>query len=152
MKKLFFMSLEIRPKQSVSILIADDDEDERTLLTYAFNDIGVHCQEIVRFVEDGEALLSCLHALTPGSYPNLIVLDINMPKMDGIQTLKVLKRSPEYQHIPVMVFSTLADEKQIPEILKLGAISVDLKSLDYANTVHLARKFFDYACAGKPLP
>lgn len=152
MKKIFFMNLEIRPQQSVSILIADDDEDERTLLTYAFNDIGVPCEETVRFVEDGEALLSCLHTLAPVSYPNLIVLDINMPKLDGIQTLKVLKTSPEYQRIPVMVFSTLADERQIPEILKLGAVSVDLKSRDYAHTIHLARKFFDYACTGKSTP
>jgi len=66
-----------------------------------------------------EALTNLNDALIP--LPDAIFLDLNMPGLDGKQCLAELKRTPFLQHIPVVIYSTTSDKKEIQETLKMGA-------------------------------
>lgn len=66
-----------------------------------------------------EALTSLNDVLIP--LPDAIFLDLNMPGLDGKQCLAELKRTPSLQHIPVVIYSTTSDKKEIQETLKMGA-------------------------------
>lgn len=132
-------------QESLSILIADDDEDERMFLLSAFKEIGIPSLDVLHFEENGELLLGYLKLLLPHQYPSLIVLDVNMPLMGGPETLKVLKSDNSYKDIPVMMFSTVRSEADAQKYIKLGAVSFDEKSNTHTGVITLARKFFDYA-------
>jgi len=111
------------------LLVADDDADDRYLLKSAFDESGIRGS--ILFVEDGLDLLDFLtqtgrhiHQL---KMPGLILLDLNMPKKDGRTVLKELKSRPEYQHIPVVVFSTSKSPDEIRQLYRLGANSFIVK-------------------------
>lgn len=100
------------------ILYADDDIDDRTW----FNDACKAADQPwdVHFVEAGHQVLEYLkkgHA----SQPSLIMLDLNMPGMDGRQTLKQLKENPTYKHIPVIMVTTSVNRIDKEVCRKLGA-------------------------------
>jgi CheY-like chemotaxis protein len=87
-----------------TILWADDDPDDIYLIrqVLAEND---HNYNIIEF-QNGKEIIEYLSALSASSFPCLIVLDINMPVMDGKQTLSYLKKHPQFQTIPVAMFTT----------------------------------------------
>lgn len=100
-----------------SVFIADDDEDDRFLLKIAFDKC---CPETkVKFAIDGLDLIESLdHS---GLHPCLIILDLNMPRLDGFESLKILRASERYRDIPVVVFSTSREPKDIAKSKVLGA-------------------------------
>jgi CheY-like chemotaxis protein len=108
-----------------NVLLADDDIDDREM----FEEILADNQQVklVGSVENGQELLSFLLNLETSALPDLIVLDHNMPKMNGIQTLDALKKDEKYQHIPVVIFSTYCDNKLLTECTNLGAAMVFTK-------------------------
>jgi CheY-like chemotaxis protein len=91
------------------ILIAEDDVDDRDLLTAFLSDR----KDIVLMpmVENGVEIIEALDKIkVTTSLPDMIVLDHNMPKRNGLQTLKLLKSTDQYSSIPVMVYSTYIDD------------------------------------------
>ena len=104
------MFTDIRKKSEVAILIADDDADDRMLISDALRESRV--SNDLHFVENGEELLDYLR--NRGKFsdalkfprPGLILLDLNMPKMDGREALKEIKETPELKSIPVVVLTT----------------------------------------------
>lgn len=126
------------------ILVAEDDYDERHIFLEAFKEIGAPA-EVVHFFDDGESLLSFLDENAGETYPSLIVLDINMPKLGGKRTLEILKAHPSYKHIPVMIYSTMYGQTDLMEYSKMGALSFDRKPDDYYESVEVAKKFFNFA-------
>src|SRR5579872_6509355 len=95
-----------RNKIPITILVCDDDEDDRALTQQALED--AHISNNLRFVEDGEQLLDYLYQR--GKYagetglaprPGIILLDLNMPRLDGREALKVIKSDPSLSNIPV---------------------------------------------------
>lgn len=101
------------------ILIVDDDEDDRDLFCDAVHDIepSLHCI----LARDGqEALLGLRLADFPK--PNLIFLDLNMPRVNGLQCLRELKSDRSLQDIPVVMYTTSKVNEQKETCLRLGAI------------------------------
>ena len=88
-----------------TILCVDDDKDDLLMLREAINNSGTTYHIIEAF--DGQHALELLHQMQyAGTLPCLIILDINMPRMDGKQTLVALQKDPVLAAIPVVLFST----------------------------------------------
>ena len=91
------------------IVLADDDLDDQAIIKEIFS---LHTDSItILNVANGEETLRLLERLQKkGIYPCLIILDVNMPKMDGRQTLLHLKAQEKIRDIPIVLFSTSKDE------------------------------------------
>jgi CheY-like chemotaxis protein len=98
-------------------LYADDDTDDRTWVSEAFKVTGSTLT--LRFVENGKQVIEFLR--TTSDHPSLIVLDLNMPEMDGRQTLQHLKSDPAVNHIPVAIVTTSSNKIDKEVCKKLGA-------------------------------
>jgi CheY-like chemotaxis protein len=127
-------------KIPITILICDDDEDDRMLTQQALED--AHISNDLRFVEDGEQLLDYLYQR--GEYsgetgsaprPGLILLDLNMPKMDGRDALKVMKGDPTLLDIPVVVLSTSSLDEDVVKSYKMGVNSFITKPVTFSGLV-----------------
>ena len=127
-------------KIPITILICDDDEEDRMLTQQALE--GAHISNSVRFVADGEQLLDYLYQR--GEYagetgmaprPGLILLDLNMPKMDGREALKVIKEDKTLRDIPVVVLSTSGFDQDIVRSYQLGVNSFITKPVTFAGLV-----------------
>lgn len=129
-----------RHKIPITILICDDDEDDRMLTQRALED--AHIANALRFVESGEQLLDYLYQ--QGEYagelgiaprPGLILLDLNMPRMDGREALKIIKADNALCDIPVVVLSTSALDDDIVRSYKLGVNSFITKPVTFSGLV-----------------
>jgi CheY-like chemotaxis protein len=127
-------------KIPITILICDDDEDDRMLTEQAL--AGAHVSNSVRFVADGEQLLNYLYQRGEFSgetgsapRPGLILLDLNMPKMDGREALKVIKEDPTLRDIPVVVLSTSRLDQDVVRSYQLGVNSFITKPVTFAGLV-----------------
>lgn len=114
------------------------------IISDSFKEIG-H-PECVLFVENGEEVMHYLHKITDATkLPALIVLDLNMPKMNGTETLRALKKHDNYRHIQVIIFSTSVNEKERKECMELGALDYITKPVKYQESIDIANQFFEYA-------
>ena len=112
------------------ILIADDDEDDRLLLIEAFKEHKLDCKFHV--ADNGSDAVDYL--ARKGAYkdhlhdaPDLIILDINMPKKNGKEVLIHIKEDPTLKHIPVIIFTTSKVPDDVKEYYALGASSYIVK-------------------------
>lgn len=127
--------------QSVVILMADDDEDDRLLTREALNEAKVlnelHC------VADGLELLHYLRG--QGNYsdrqkhplPSLILLDLNMPRVDGREALEKIKADASLRVIPVVILTTSKAEEDMLRGYDLGAASYITKPVTFNSLVML---------------
>ena len=99
------------------ILIVDDDSDDHYFLRTALN--KVIPQALIESVYDGEEALQYLDSCT--FMPNVIFLDLNMAKISGRDTIKIIKQNEVLSKVPVVIFTTSKDEDEKAEMLKLGA-------------------------------
>jgi CheY-like chemotaxis protein len=127
-------------KIPITILVCDDDEDDRMLTQQALEQ--AHISNALQFVEDGEQLLDYLYQR--GAYagetgkaprPGLILLDLNMPKMDGREALKVIKGDKTLCDIPVVVLSTSRFDQDIIRSYQLGVNSFISKPVTFSGLV-----------------
>jgi CheY-like chemotaxis protein len=127
-------------KIPITILVCDDDADDRALTAQALDD--AHISNNVRFVENGEQLLDYLYqrgefagetGLAPR--PGLILLDLNMPKMDGREALQIIKGDATLRDIPVVVLSTSRLDEDIVRSYKLGVNSFTTKPVTFSGLV-----------------
>jgi len=100
-------------------LLADDDADDTELFCEALEQIdpSIICYCAV----DGKKLLEILQNTTLQK-PQVILLDINMPGMNGWECLKKLKDNEAFRHIPVIIYSTSAHQKEAEHALDMGAL------------------------------
>jgi two-component system response regulator len=135
------------PKPIV-LLMAEDDADDRLLVKDALEESRV--LNVLHFVEDGEQLLDYLRR--QGRYadpeasprPGLILLDLNMPRMDGREALRAIKADPELRRIPVVVMTTSKAEEDIFRSYDLGASSYITKPVTFDRLVELMRTLGHY--------
>ena len=123
------------------IFVAEDDEDDQFLLRSAFADTGMACKLV--FFSDGEQLINEL-ALTE-KRPTLVLLDLNMPIMDGFQTLRLLRNNDAYKTIPVLVLTTSSQREDVSLAYSMGANSFIIKPHQYADltrTVEQLQQFW----------
>ncbi len=132
-------------KSTITILIADDDPDDRETTKEALEANLV--RNPVRFVEDGEALLDYLHQRgehASAQLPGLILLDLNMPRLDGREALAAIKADPRLRHIPIVVLTTSKAEQDIFRSYDLGASSVITKPVTFESLVKVLGAFGRY--------
>jgi CheY-like chemotaxis protein len=122
--------------------MADDDADDRYLVQAAFEDNSFE-HELV-FFEDGDQLLSYLRSLSVEDIPSFILLDLNMPKLDGRDILKVLKSDQRFLTIPIIVFSTSKAPEDVNSCYKLGANSYVVKPSGYEELKDTILKITDF--------
>lgn len=106
-------------KDKSVILVVDDDRDELMFLSEAFREIG-HGNPVA-YAAGGVLMFDMLKETGPNRY-GLIVLDLNMPGMDGLEILNKLKAHPEYSSIPVVIYSTSGNGVEKDLCMQSGAI------------------------------
>ena len=126
------------------IFIAEDDADDRMMAAEAFEIAEVPNK--LHFAEDGAALIEDLAELTdkPEDLPGLIILDMNMPKMDGWETLRRLHDDPVLKRIPVLVMSTSSAEEDIDRMYQLNASGYIVKPSSFDGLVDVAKSISQY--------
>jgi two-component system, response regulator len=134
------MMMQDKHKIPITILICDDDEDDRSLTQQALQD--AHISNDLRFVEDGEQLLDYLHQR--GQYagetgaaprPGLILLDLNMPNMDGREALQIVKSDDSLRDIPIVVLTTSGLDADVVRSYQLGVNSFITKPVTFTGLV-----------------
>ncbi|HEY8602076.1 MAG TPA: response regulator [Thermomicrobiales bacterium] len=130
------MTAESRP---ITILLADDDEDDRLLTREALEENRL--ANDLREVRDGVELLDYLYQrgayAAPGAAPRpgLILLDLNMPKLDGREALQQIKLEPTLRTIPIVVLTTSQIEEDIYRSYDLGVNSFISKPVTFVGLV-----------------
>jgi len=106
----------IPPK--INILLADDDQTDCLLFKDALSELPIAANLIT--VNDGEQLIAELNT-TKNELPDVLFLDLNMPRKNGFASLGLIKRSTKLQHIPVIIFSTTSEMDAIKQVYKEAA-------------------------------
>ena len=132
----------------ITILMADDDEDDRLLTQDALAESRVLNE--LYFVEDGVELLEYLERKGKFSEkessprPGLILLDLNMPRMDGREALQAIKTNPNLKGIPVVILTTSKQEEDMVKGYDLGAASYITKPVTFEGLVELMKTLGKY--------
>lgn len=104
-------------KNSIALLLVDDDEDDRNLFREALDEIDVTIDCFM--ATDGLNALEFLNNCE--TLPDFIFIDLNMPRMNGKQLIRELKRNKQFEPIPVIIYSTSKIEEDVVETMRLGA-------------------------------
>ncbi len=132
----------------VVFLMADDDPDDRLLINEAFQESLI--ANSIFFVEDGVELMDYLRHQNRFSNPvdaptpDLILLDLNMPRKDGREALAEIKSDPHLRYIPVVVLTTSKAEEDIMRSYDIGAASYITKPVTFDGLVEAIRGLGQY--------
>ena len=130
-----------RPGQSITILMADDDPDDRMLTRDAF--AASRLANDLRFVTNGEELMDYLRRRGPYSAtaaaprPDVILLDLNMPRKSGREALREIKGDSNLRRIPVIILTTSKAEEDVYRGYDLGANCYIQKPVTFASLVEV---------------
>lgn len=132
-----------------TILLAEDSEDDAEIIKSMIEDEVKISNEVV-WLKDGADLMNFLHGKGPydsrgeeeGRF--LILLDLNMPKKNGIEFLKELHDDPELSRIPVIVFTTSQSPSDVADAYNYGAYSFIVKPFEYKNLVEIFSSIKEY--------
>ena len=135
------------PTHGFPLLLADDDPDDRLLTLEALAENRL--TNPVAVVEDGQELLDYLyhegaHAETKPERPGLILLDLNMPRVDGREALARIKSDPTLRRIPVVILTTSKAEEDILRTYDTGANSFITKPVTFDQLVMTVRDLSRY--------
>ena len=140
----------------ITILLADDDPEDRLLLSEALAE--VRSGSDLHWVENGEELLDylwrrgCYSDAASAPPPNLILLDLNMPKKNGWEVLKEIRADPALAHIPVVVLTTSRMPEDVTRSYALGANSFISKPSTFVGLVDLMQTLSKYWMETVQLP
>jgi CheY-like chemotaxis protein len=127
----------------IVILLVDDDQKDRMLACDALAESRLSNE--IYCVTDGEDLMDYLHlrgkytSPAPAPRTGLILLDLNMPKMDGREALREIKADPDLRHIPVVVLTTSKADEDIYRSYESGASSFISKPVTFDGLVELMK-------------
>ncbi len=123
-------------RNSKPILLIEDDNVDVMTVERAFRDLKI-ANHLVS-TSNGEQALEYLRT-NGNKKPCVILLDLNMPKMNGTEFLKIVKTDEALQKIPVVVLTTSSQQRDVVESFKLGAAGYMVKSVDYGKFVETIR-------------
>ena len=130
------------------ILMAEDDADDQLLVKDALAECGIHAG--VRFVADGEELVDYLfhrgkyEQISESPRPDLVLLDLNMPRKDGREALREIRAHAGLRRVPVVVFTTSKADTDIEKVYELGANSFVTKPAAFDALVATMAKITGY--------
>ncbi|MET1256229.1 response regulator [Aliikangiella maris] len=142
--------------RSPVITIAEDDLDDTFLLKRAFKETGSLSE--LRFVKDGRELIQYIQRQPPFNdnqlypFPDLILLDLNMPNVDGRESLEWIKGNVQYNHIPIIVLTTSSNEADILSAYDLGANSYITKPNNFKAFIEIVHTIHQYWFTTVKLP
>ena len=129
-----------KQKQKPILLVEDDSVDAMTVKR-AMRDLQVN-HSVIHSVNGEEAMK---YLTSPDTEkPFVILLDLNMPKMNGIEFLKVMKAHPELKTIPVIVLTTSKERRDILDSFEFGASGYMIKPVDYSKFVEILSRIVIY--------
>jgi CheY-like chemotaxis protein len=131
--------------QPVEILLVEDNEDDAVIIQEVFSDMRL--ATLINVVRDGEEALAYLQRT--GKYkvvrmPDIVLLDINMPKKNGFEVLEEIKKDPRLHSLPVIMLTTSHREEDIVRSYAKGACSYIHKLVDLDQFKHLIKQFEHY--------
>ena len=142
--------------KNFTILLVEDDENDALLLQRALKKSGV--SNPVTWVRDGVEAVQCLQGegnyldRKHRSFPKVIILDLKMPRMSGMELLKFLQDHPEVKVIPTVVLSSSRLAHDIERAYSLGAQTYFVKPANFDSLIELLKTFVDYWARGERLP
>src|SRR6478672_8568961 len=144
------------PAKPSVIVMAEDDLDDRLLIKDALAESNWPAD--LRFVDNGEEMMDYLTRsgkyadATAAPRPNLILLDLNMPRKDGREVLREMKPRLDLKRIPVVVLTTSRADTDIEKMYELGANSFISKPIQFDSLVKLMRLLSQYWLQTVELP
>ena len=139
------MTQEIPLGRPVQILLAEDNEDDVELTRQGFHRAKLAVN--LHHVNDGEECMAFLRkqgAYADAPTPDLILLDLNMPRKDGREVLTELVADERLAHLPVVILTTSAEEQEILSMYKCRCSSYIIKPVDFDKFVQVVRLISDY--------
>ncbi len=129
---------------SINILMIDDCEDDVFMVQQTFHHL--HLLNLMHVARDGEEAFKYLNDIKEGGgvLPGLILLDINMPVMNGYEFLEGVKRNQEFRHIPVAMLTTSDREEDVITSFRHGACSYIRKPVNLEGLLKVMREFEIY--------
>ncbi|MBN8822243.1 MULTISPECIES: response regulator [unclassified Spirosoma] len=127
----FHLSASYIPVNPPSVWVVDDDEDDRLFIRSAFEDLKTPVS--VLMLTDGDQVLPRL--TVADTIPQLILLDINMTRQNGFETLTQLRSTPTYAELPVVMLTTSSDKSDRQRSMDLGANQCLTKPASYNELV-----------------
>lgn len=125
------------------IILADDDAEDKQILQDAMEKL--HEEQVLVFADNGEEALDILEKdFSRDALPCLVVLDLNMPRMNGVQTLERIKGSEQLKDIPVIIYSTSINPLEKAKCLALGAHSYITKPISFNESMETAKVFLRF--------
>jgi two-component system, response regulator len=133
--------------QSVTIVIAEDDPDDCLLMEEVFKESGQGYHLV--FVRDGIELFQYLrreesYANSTAKRPDLILLDLNMPRMDGMEALAEIKADPNLRSIPVVVLTISTTEEYVLRTYELGGAGFIIKPANIDEMLSIVKVLIQY--------
>ncbi|CAM5318320.1 two-component system response regulator [Streptomyces spiroverticillatus] len=141
------------PATPIEVLLVEDDPGDELMTREAFADNKIH--NTLHVVRDGQEAFDFLYregAHANAVRPDLILLDLNLPKYDGKQVLERIKQDDELAHIPVVVLTTSAAEEDILRSYKLHANAYVTKPVDLEQFITAVRQIDDFFVSVVRLP
>lgn len=120
------------------ILLVEDNLDDAELTRIAFLEAGDEYR--LRVVADGAEAVAYLRACAPAELPALVLLDLNLPKLDGREVLQAIRAEPATRNLPVVVLTTSAEPFDVDNVYALGANSYIQKPVDFERFVGVVRQ------------
>ncbi|MGZ7048162.1 MAG: response regulator [Methanobacterium sp.] len=138
--------MEIHEKtKQVEILLVEDNEGDVGLIEEVFEDAKI--RNNLHVTEDGEEAMLFLHKegeFSDAPRPDMILLDLNLPKKDGREVLKEIKMDDDLKRIPVVVLTTSKAEKDILKSYDLHANSYITKPVDFDQFIRVIKSIEDF--------
>lgn len=131
-------------KAMQTILLVDDNPDDRDLALLAFEQSKIANEIVV--AEDGVAALDYLFGT--GAFagrdmtetPQIILLDLNLPKLDGLEVLKRIRSDPRTRRLPVVILTSSDEQRDVVESYERGANSYIRKPVDFAQFIEAVKQ------------
>lgn len=134
--------------EKFTILMANDDENARFLVEEALREVRAPVRS--KSVDNGEQVLDYLYRrgqyADPNNWhrPDLILLDLNMPRLDGRETITLIKSDPKLQQIPIVILTTSHRSEDISLCYQLGASSFISKPVTFEGLVKVMNTLCEY--------
>ena len=127
-------------KVELNVLLIEDDTIEVMKLNRTITKLKLNHKIII--ANNGEEALKVLNV--DNFLPDIILLDLNMPKMNGIEFLSILKSDENLRHIPAIILTTSKNQKDLLECYKIGIAGYVLKPLKYEDYILKIQNLLDY--------
>lgn len=121
-----------------NLLLADDDDDDCDFFKEALNEITVAAN--LSMVHDGVQLMDYLEKHALNNLPDVLFLDLNMPRKNGLECLAEIKANEKFQNLPIIIFSTSLDSEIVDNLYQKGASYYIRKPGDFTKLKQVIEK------------